>query len=67
MKTKRWLLLALFLGSMLLSAWLSPALSPGQSKAASGAPETVLLSTIQNAITLPLWEEDSLIYLPIIR
>jgi len=66
MKTKRWILLALFLGSMLLSAWLFPSLSPGLSRAASSAPDTVLLSTIQNAITLPLWE-DTQIYLPIIR
>ncbi len=67
MKIKRWLLLTLFLGSLLLSAWLSPPLSLAQTRDASGPSETILLSTIQNAITLPLWEEDNQIYLPIIR
>jgi hypothetical protein len=67
MKIKRWLLLTLFLGSMLLSAWLAPSLSQTHTRAASGPSATILLSTIQNAITLPLWEEDNQIYLPVIR
>jgi hypothetical protein len=67
MKPKRWILLALFLGATLLSAWLSPSFSVGQSRAALGAPGTVLLSTIQEAATLTLWQEDAQIYLPVIR
>jgi uncharacterized membrane protein YhdT len=67
MKPKRWIFLSLFLAALLLSAWLSPSISLSRSRAAYGLPETVLLSTIENAIALPLWEEDSLIYLPIIR
>jgi hypothetical protein len=42
MQPKRWILLALFLGAALLSAWLSPPFSSGWGKAASGPPETVL-------------------------
>ncbi len=103
MKPKRWFLLALFLGSALLSAWLSPALSSGWSRAASGPPETALpggmngrtllrsdearalfsattqdkvleagpyaiqMAAIQAAIFLPLWEEDTQVFLPLIH
>ncbi len=67
MKPKRWILLALFLGAMLLSAWLSPSFSLGWSRAAPSGQQAVLLSTIQDAATLSLREEDSQLYLPIIR
>ena len=40
MQSKRGIPLALFLGAALLSTWFSPALWLGQSRAASGPPET---------------------------
>jgi hypothetical protein len=43
MRAKRWIPLSLFLGAALLSAWLSPALSLGWGRAASGPPGTALL------------------------
>ena len=61
MRTNRRILMALFLGAALLSAWLSPA----SSKAPDLHPSQAL--AIQETISVLLWEEDSQIYLPIVR
>lgn len=83
MRPKRWMFLALFLGSVLLSAWLftSPLIVWG--KSVSSPPASFLQSepaavqsvaAVQAAILLPLWEEadgesqnNSQIYLPLLR
>ena len=52
MQPKRWILLALFLGAALISAWLFPSLSLGWGQAASAQPETVLPDGINGSLLL---------------
>lgn len=83
MRPKRWMFLALFLGSVLLSAWLFPSPIIVWGKSVSTTPASFMQSepstvesaaAVQAAILLPLWEEvdgesqnNSQIYLPLLR
>jgi hypothetical protein len=69
MKRTRWIFLLLVVVAALLSAWLFPAWSPVGTRAAAeirtnGPADANLIDAISAAVYLPLWEEDTPIYLP---
>jgi len=73
MNRKRWILLVIFIGAALLSGWLFPTTGLGQ-MGTTDIPGRLELSqdaiqaaAVQAAISLPLWEEDNQLYLPLIK
>lgn len=66
MKRTFWIFLLLLAAAALLSAWLFPAWPPGAAaiSGANGPVEVNQVDAISAAVSLPLWEEDTPIYLP---